>query len=77
MASSDASKVVVDYEFGGPWGVSALMIGFPILMSYLYICLATNHGHLENPLHWDFWMDGIRQKHGGLASDVYLLLLLY
>ena len=58
IMSSDASKVV-DYEFGGPWGVSALMIGFPLLMSYLYICLATNHGHLENPLRWDFWMDGI------------------
>jgi delta24(24(1))-sterol reductase len=45
----------VHYEFGGPLGVSALMIGFPLLMSYLYICLAVNHGHLQNPLRWDFW----------------------
>jgi len=59
IVACDCSSKVVDYEFGGPWGVSALMIGFPLLMSYLYICLAANHGHLENPLRWDFWMGGI------------------
>ena len=59
IVACDSSSKVVDYEFGGPWGVSALMIGFPLLMSYLYICLAANHGHLENPLRWDFWMGGI------------------
>ena len=51
------SKVI--YEFGGPVGVSALMVGFPILMSYLYICLAVYNGHLQNPMRREFWEDGI------------------
>mmetsp|Transcript_21674 Transcript_21674/g.46385 ORF Transcript_21674/g.46385 Transcript_21674/m.46385 type:complete len:535 (-) Transcript_21674:115-1719(-) len=50
------SKII--YEFGGPAGVSALMVGFPILMTYLYICLATNQGQLQNPLQWEFWARG-------------------
>eukprot|EP00579_Thalassiosira_antarctica_P026020 CAMPEP_0202014634 /NCGR_PEP_ID=MMETSP0905-20130828/29711_1 /ASSEMBLY_ACC=CAM_ASM_000554 /TAXON_ID=420261 /ORGANISM="Thalassiosira antarctica, Strain CCMP982" /LENGTH=458 /DNA_ID=CAMNT_0048574599 /DNA_START=111 /DNA_END=1484 /DNA_ORIENTATION=+ len=51
------SKII--YEFGGPVGVSALMVGFPILMSYLFICLAVNHGRLQNPLQWEFWVQGV------------------
>jgi delta24(24(1))-sterol reductase len=51
------SKVV--YEFGGPAGVTALMFGFPVLMSYMMICLALHHGRLKNPLEWNFWEDGI------------------
>ncbi|KAL7541714.1 hypothetical protein ACHAWF_007002 [Thalassiosira exigua] len=51
------SKII--YEFGGPMGVSALMVGFPILMSYLYICLAVNHGHLGNPLQRELWKQGL------------------
>ena len=27
----------VHYEFGGPWGVSAIMMGFPLLMYYMWI----------------------------------------
>jgi|EP00970_Alexandrium_tamarense_P008905 delta24(24(1))-sterol reductase len=51
------SKIV--YEFGGPTGVSLLMIGFPYLMCYLYICLAVFNGHLQNPLESTFWRRGI------------------
>ena len=37
------------YEFGGPWGVTAMMIGFPILMYYLWICLWFYDGQLVTP----------------------------
>jgi delta24(24(1))-sterol reductase len=37
------------YEFGGPWGVTAVMIGFPLLMYYLWICLWFYDGQLVYP----------------------------
>lgn len=37
------------YEFGGPWGVVAIMTGFPILMYYLWICLVFYDGQLVFP----------------------------
>ena len=37
------------YEFGGPWGVTAMMIFFPCLMYYLWICLWYYDGHLTHP----------------------------
>ncbi|TRM65571.1 ergosterol biosynthesis ERG4/ERG24 [Schizophyllum amplum] len=37
------------YEFGGPWGVLAIMTGFPILMYYLWICLWFYDGQLVYP----------------------------
>ncbi|KAF8735387.1 hypothetical protein AX14_002140 [Amanita brunnescens Koide BX004] len=37
------------YEFGGPWGVVAIMTGFPILMYYLWICLWFYDGKLVSP----------------------------
>jgi Ergosterol biosynthesis ERG4/ERG24 family len=37
------------YEFGGPLGVTAMMIGFPILMYYLWICLWFYDGKLIAP----------------------------
>jgi delta24(24(1))-sterol reductase len=37
------------YEFGGPWGVTAMMTGFPILMYYLWICLWFYDGQLVGP----------------------------
>ena len=51
------SKVI--FEFGGPVGVSLLMVGFPILMSYLYICIAVHYGSLQNPVQWEFWAQGL------------------
>ena len=48
------------YEFGGPWGVCAIMTGFPILMYYLWICLWFYDGKLVHPTSVDdiqpfFW----------------------
>ena len=37
------------YEFGGPWGVVSMMIGFPLLMYYLWICLWFYDGQLVFP----------------------------
>lgn len=54
-----AADTKVVYEFGGPVGVTALMIGFPILMSYMFICLALHHGRLRSPLEVDFWLEGL------------------
>ncbi len=38
-----------EYEFGGPLGVTALMIGFPILMWYMWLGAAYYDGHLPWP----------------------------
>ncbi|KAH9995131.1 ERG4/ERG24 ergosterol biosynthesis protein [Russula vinacea] len=37
------------WEFGGPWGVTAMMVGFPMLMYYLWICLWFYDGRLVVP----------------------------
>ncbi|KAF8524194.1 ergosterol biosynthesis ERG4/ERG24 [Gautieria morchelliformis] len=37
------------YEFGGPWGVFAIMTGFPVLMYYFWICLTFHDGRLVYP----------------------------
>ncbi|OJJ50224.1 hypothetical protein ASPZODRAFT_110438 [Penicilliopsis zonata CBS 506.65] len=38
-----------DFEFGGPLGVSLVMLGFPILMYYMYIGATIYNGHLPLP----------------------------
>ncbi|EIM19584.1 ERG4/ERG24 ergosterol biosynthesis protein [Wallemia mellicola CBS 633.66] len=38
-----------EYEFGGPAGVVAMMIGFPLLMYYFYICMQANDGWFLYP----------------------------
>lgn len=37
------------YEFGGPWGVTAMIVFFPMLMYYLWICLWFYDGQLVGP----------------------------
>ena len=37
------------YEFGGPWGVFAIMTGFSVLMYYLWTCLWFYDGRLVYP----------------------------
>lgn len=39
----------VHYEFGGPIGVVAMMIGFPCLMYYFWVCLEYHQGQLIYP----------------------------
>ena len=38
------------FEFGGSWGVSAMMIGFPMLMYYMWIGATYDDGHFPAPL---------------------------
>lgn len=40
---------ICSYEFGGPVGVTAMMIGFPILMYYLWICCWFYDGQIVYP----------------------------
>ncbi|KAF8141513.1 ergosterol biosynthesis ERG4/ERG24 [Boletus edulis] len=49
----DQHQTRVPYEFGGPWGVTAMMIGFPLLMYYLWICLWFYDGKLVSPASMD------------------------
>lgn len=35
----DEDGIHHEYEFGGPLGTLAMMIGFPSLFYYLYVCL--------------------------------------
>ena len=44
-----ADRDAFRYEFGGPWGVLAIMTGFPVLMYYLWICLVFYDGQLIFP----------------------------
>lgn len=43
------------WEFGGPWGVTAMMLGFPVMMYYLWVCLWHYHGAFARPstLAWE------------------------
>lgn len=40
----DEDGVHHEYEFGGPPGVVGMMVFFPCLFYYLYICLTLNDG---------------------------------
>lgn len=39
----------VVYEFGGPIGVFCMMLGFPSLMYYFWVCLEFHQGKLITP----------------------------
>ena len=38
-----------EFEFGGSWGVSAMMVGFPLLMWYMWIGATFFDGHFPAP----------------------------
>ena len=67
----DSSGVRVDasghFEFGGPLGVSAMMLGFPALMYYMWIGATYYDGHLPLPAQDESFLDFIRH----LANLVY------
>lgn len=52
------------FEFGGSWGVTAMMLGFPCLMWYMWIGATYYDGHLPLPANRESLMDFIR--HMGL-----------
>jgi delta24(24(1))-sterol reductase len=49
----------VKYEFGGPVGVTVMMLGFPCLMYYFWVCLEFHQGRLIYPSdlsQWKYWV---------------------
>ena len=49
----------VVYEFGGSAGALGMMLGFPCLMYYFWICLEYHQGHIITPT--SYTKDGIIQ----------------
>lgn len=49
----------VVYEFGGPVGVVGMMLGFPCLMYYFWVCLEYHQGKIITPA--SYTKDGIIQ----------------
>ena len=56
-----------EYEFGGPWGVTAMIFGFPVLMYYLWICLWFYDGQFAHPTGLSDMVPFMRR----MASHVY------
>ncbi|KAI5296353.1 C-24(28) sterol reductase [Ascosphaera acerosa] len=46
-----------EYEFGGPWGVLSMMIGFPALMYYMWLGATYFDGHFPWPEEGQSWCD--------------------
>jgi len=55
------------FEFCGPWGVSAMMIGFPILMYYMWIGATFYGGQFPLPASGESFVDFLRH----LAALLY------
>ncbi|KAF6761619.1 ergosterol biosynthesis ERG4/ERG24 [Ephemerocybe angulata] len=58
-----------EYEFGGPWGVVAIMTGFPILMYYLWVCLWFYDGKLVHPTSVEDIQPFLARMWGHVAKD--------
>lgn len=52
----------VKYEFGGPVGVTVMMLGFPCLMYYFWVCLEFHQGRLIYPSDLSQWKSWIAQE---------------
>lgn len=54
---TEMDKEVI-YEFGGPLGATAMMIFFPCLMYYFWVCVTYHQGKLITPS--SFTLEGIQ-----------------
>ena len=52
-------KDKIEYEFGGPVGALGMMVGFPLLMWYMWICARFNNGKFAYPTDGQSWKDFI------------------
>ncbi|KIJ55202.1 hypothetical protein M422DRAFT_23816 [Sphaerobolus stellatus SS14] len=59
------------YEFGGPWGVLAIMTGFPIIMYYCWICLTFYDGKLVHPKTVDDILPFLETMWNHIVKDAY------
>lgn len=70
------SEVILDsnvYEFGGPIGVSAIIVAFPLLMLYLFSCLDNYDGKLVMPISQEFLTRSLESvKPNWHATKLYL-----
>ncbi|TFY77412.1 hypothetical protein EWM64_g6598 [Hericium alpestre] len=57
------------YEFGGPWGVTAMMVFFPMLMYYLWICLWFYDGQIVYPTSVDGIQPFLQQMWAHVRDD--------
>ena len=81
LHSSQVLYILYSFEFGGPWGVIAIMTGFPVLMYYLWICLWFYDGKLVypssvddiQPFLWRMW-GHIAKVSDPLECKIYLHL---
>lgn len=72
------------WEFGGPWGVVAMMAGFPCLMYYLWICLWFEGGKLVRPDNlldftgsrgWLSWAHGLYEAVKRVSTFTFALMV--
>ncbi|KAJ7247612.1 ergosterol biosynthesis ERG4/ERG24 [Mycena haematopus] len=59
------------YEFGGPFGVTCIMLGFPVLMYYLWICLWFYDGQLVYPKSQDDVNPFLARMWAHICEDAY------
>ncbi|RQM08022.1 hypothetical protein DH86_00001347 [Scytalidium sp. 3C] len=57
-----------EFDFGGSWGVSAMMIGFPILMYYMWIGATYYDGKFPTREAGQSWVDFAKHM-GGLVAE--------
>ncbi|CAG8591717.1 1209_t:CDS:10, partial [Diversispora eburnea] len=66
------------FEFGGPWGVTAIMLGFPTLMFYLWGCLQFYSGNLVSPFSMELWSQIVEgAAPTWYSAKVYILFCLF
>ncbi|KAJ2722265.1 C-24(28) sterol reductase [Coemansia sp. Benny D115] len=49
VAFEDVTDNNFVYEFGGPVGAASMIMGFPLLMAYQFLCVYDNKGHFLTP----------------------------
>ena len=59
------------WEFGGPWGVTAMMTFFPMLMYYLWICLWFYDGKLVHPTSFSDVVPFFQRMGGHIYHDAF------
>lgn len=50
----------IEYEFGGTVGVIGMLVGFPLLMYYMWICAEFYHGKVALPKAGESWLHFIK-----------------
>lgn len=65
----------IEYEFGGPLGNAAMMIGFPLLMWYMFACYYKNDSQLLRPDEGEAIKDFVLRVYGYVLEGAFPTLL--